>query len=67
MVVVNASWRDGIFLRLQSNVEATVSDISGNQLRKETLSPGIRQIPVPSTGYLLLAQETVNPYYVSEQ
>ena len=67
VVIVNASRRDGIFLRLQSGAEATVSDISGNLLRKETLSPGIREIAVPSTGHLLLAWKTVNPYYVPEQ
>ena len=67
VVIVNASRRDGIFLRLQSGAEATVSDISGNLLRKETLSSGIREIAVPSTGHLLLAWKTVNPYYVPEQ
>ena len=67
VVIVNASRRDGIFLRLQSGSEVTVSDISGNLLRKETLLPGIREIAVPSTGYLRLAWKTVNPYYVPEQ
>ena len=67
VVVVNASWRDGVFLRVQSSVAVKIFDIFGSLLREETFSPGIREIAVPSTGYALLTPDGADRHFISER
>ena len=67
VVVVNASWRDGVFLRVQSSVAMKIFDIFGSHLREETLSPGIREIAVHSTGYALLTPDGADRHFISER